>query len=397
MTRRRILEVFNRYAFMGGEEKIAGQIHRHLAQDHEVASCGFDSREWMGDGTPGKLGQAARLFYNRESRARFDRACAAFLPDVALFHNVFPVGSPALYHAAKAGGIPVVQMVHNFRPFSVGGSLYVNGRFTPESLAGNFWPEVRLRAWQGSLLKSLLMALALKRLHRSGWLAQVRVWVCISDFMKEKFRLAGIDESRLVTLKHAWEPMAEVPHGADDGAYLFLGRLVPEKGVEVLLTAWERLQQKMGGSTPMLWIGGEGPLEERVKLAEQRNGKVRHLGLLHGEEKAGRLRRCRALVVPSVWWEPLGLVTYEAYDYGKPVLAAASGGLAETVQEGLTGLLHCPGEAEALAASVLKLEGLDAGQRQHMGMAGRAWLLKNADVTAWKRAFDAILTKALET
>ncbi len=46
------------------------------------------------------------------------------------------------------------------------------------------------------------------------------------------------------------------------------------------------------------------------------------------------------MLAPSVWWEPLGLVTYEAYDYGKPMLAARSGGLSETVVAGLTGFLH---------------------------------------------------------
>ncbi len=170
----RILQVFNRYVHMGGEEKSVDRIYRHLSEEHEMGRCFFESRDWMGENALGKFGQLRRTFYNPESRAGFERACSEFKPDLALFHNAFPVGSPSLYHAAKLRGLPVIHYVHNFRPFSVGGTLYAKGQFMEEALRGNYLREVRTGAWQGSVLKSAVMALVLKRLHRSGWLDCVK-------------------------------------------------------------------------------------------------------------------------------------------------------------------------------------------------------------------------------
>lgn len=387
----RILQVFNRYVHMGGEEKSVDRIYKHLGQEHEMERCFFESKDWIGNGAPGKLGQLRRTIYNPESRAKFEEVCESFKPDVALFHNAFPVGSPSLYHAAKLRGLPVIQYVHNFRPLSVGGTLYASGQFLEEALQGNYWREVRTGAWQGSVLKSAVMAYVLRRLHRSGWLDNVKAWVCISAFLRDKFVQAGLPPERVFALRHSWDAMPEAPVPDDGGYYLFLARLVEVKGVEVLLRAWRMLEERLGDKTPELWIGGEGPMEGMVQEMRLKSRKVRFLGLVNGAEKQEALRRCRALLAPSIWWEPLGLVTYEAYDSGKPVLAAASGGLAETVVDGSTGFLHEPGNADALVESVLKLEAMSAEQRGAMGAAGRKWLLENAGVEEWKRRFDEVL------
>ena len=96
-------------------------------------------------------------------------------------------------------------------------------------------------------------------------------------------------------------------------------------------------------------------------------------------------------MAPSVWWEPLGLVTYEAYDYGKPMLAAASGGLTETVEDGVTGLLHQPGDAEDLARTVVEMESKSTLERKEMGLQGREWLLREASYGDWTRQLENLI------
>jgi glycosyltransferase involved in cell wall biosynthesis len=316
---------------------------------------------------------------------------------VLLFHNVFPVGSPSVYHAAKLLGVPIIHYVHNFRPFSVGGTLYHKGRFFEEALRGNYIREAAAGAWQGSRLKSTVMALVLRRLHASGWVDNVRAWVCISEFLKDKLRVAGVPEERLHALRHSWDPLPAAP-GTDDedlGYYLFLARLVEVKGVAVLLEAWRDVCARLGPAAPELHVGGEGPLEGLVRAGAAANPKVKFLGLVQGVEKQQAILGCRAMVAPSVWWEPLGLVTYEAYDYGKPMLAARSGGLAETVVPGVTGLLHDPGHVRSLVEDVLALEARTPEARREMGAAGRAWLLREASPGAWKQTFANILAGVL--
>lgn len=393
MPRRRILHVFNRYVFTGGEEKSTEAIEVCLRESYDVERCFFESTDWTGDEAPHKLTQLIRTFYNHESRGRYEDCVRDFKPDVAVFHNTMPVGSPSLYHASQLLGLPVIQFVHNFRPFSVGGTLYLNGQLITEPLRGNYWREIMGGAWQRSVIKSAIMALVLKRLHRSGWLDSVKVWVCISEFIRGKFIEAGLPPERLITLRHFCDAHRDEPPIKDVGYYLFLSRLVEVKGVQVLLDAWQRLEEKLGDQAPELWIGGEGPLEPNVIAAAERSSKVRFLGLISGEQKQDAISGCRAMLAPSTWWEPLGLVTYEAYDNGKPMLAAASGGLCETVVDGVTGFLHQPGEVDALLADVLKLEAMSPDQRAAMGANGRQWLAENASIAQWKKEFDEIVER----
>ncbi|MBK8090626.1 MAG: glycosyltransferase [Verrucomicrobiaceae bacterium] len=166
---------------------------------------------------------------------------------------------------------------------------------------------------------------------------------------------------------------------------------MPEKGLRTLLDAWDELRGSLGKQTPTLLIAGEGPEEALVQQKAKENPFVCFMGQIGGARKQEALRTCRALIAPSLWWEPLGLVTYEAYDFSKPVLAAQSGGFTETVHPGRTGLLHAPGDASALARDVRTLENMPAGQRAAWGAAGRAWLLEDAGVGRWKDRFESIL------
>lgn len=395
-TSQSLLHVFNRYLFRGGEEMIVDQIHKDLSATHEMSWCRFDSAEWTGAQAPPAWRQAARLFYNAGARQRFESALDESGAQAAIFHNVHPVGSPALYHAAKQRGLPVIQYLHNFRPFSVGGTLQVKGHLQPDALYGSYWREVLAGTWQDSVLKSALFAFMLKALHRSGWLKSVKAWIAVSDFMRDKLVAAGaLPADRVHTLRHAWHAMPRPAVVEDAGYYLFLGRLAETKGVVPLLDAWDELRSRLGKKTPQLHIGGEGPLEHSVQLRVRSNPYIGQMGHISGETKREALRRCRALIVPSTWWEPLGLVVYEAYDFAKPVLAARSGGLIEIVQNDHTGLLHEPGEVQRIVDHVLAVESISAKARQAMGSNGRQWLLREASPQAWKRRFEEVLAGAM--
>ena len=320
------------------------------------------------------MGQLKRFFYNHDTASALRRSISKHDPEALLCHNLYPVGSPSAYDVANETGVPVIQYLHNYRPFSVGGAPLAGNRIRDEGLRQNWWPEVMSGAWQGSVIKSALFALMLRRLHQSGWLESVKCWVAISEFLHGKFLEAGLPPERVVTLKHAWRPKPEVPASPEGSHYLFLSRLVREKGVWTLLKAWELLEQEMGAGCPRLVIGGLGPEMPVVQSCAERSGHVDYVGFVQGEHKESLIRGSRALIAPSIWWEPSGLVTFEAYEFSKPILAGASGGLVENVIHGRTGLLHTPGDARALADSVIELEKMGGARRREMGQEGREWL-----------------------
>jgi len=138
-----------------------------------------------------------------------------------------------------------------------------------------------------------------------------------------------------------------------------------------------------------LLIAGSGPMEKELRTALYELPHCEYLGQVDGRLKQQLLSQTTALIVPSVWWEPLGLVVYEAYDYSKPVLVARSGGLTETVIDGETGWIHEPGNATQLAEHMI--DALERPEVSHSrGIAGRQWLLTHASPADWLKQFEQI-------
>lgn len=387
----RVLQVFNQYLESGGEEVWVNEISRFSGRGFTVDDLRFQSSEWTRKGAPTRLRQAQRVWDNPISRDRLRAAVGNAKPDVLLFHNLIPVGSLGLYDEAAKLGLPVVQYIHNFRPFSPSGTMWVNGRVHDGGLHGNPWPEVFGRAWERSFLRTFLVATYQSRLISSGTLDVVKRWIAVSEFMRDKFISAGIPAEKIVTLRHCWKPRAVPDASRMGGHYLFLGRLVPEKGIYTMIEAWRILEKKLGDACPRLIIAGAGPEEARVHAIAARMKKVVCVGFAAGQPKDDLLHGCRALIAPSIWWEPLGLIVYEAYDFARPVIASASGGLTETVMEGVTGFTHPPGDAARLAENVEHMEAIGAQGRAALGAAGREWLLEKASPEQWLEDFSRIL------
>jgi len=392
-----LLQLFNRYRERGGEEQSADRIFHQAQRDFRMERLWWDSRDWDKKDAPGKLGQVRRLFYNPDSAREIEKLVREHGVDALLCHNIYPIGSPSIYHTAIRLDIPVIQFLHNFRPFSVGGPLWARDHVATDSLDLRHREEVLAGAWQNSRVKSALLSVVLKRLHASGWLRSVKAWVAISDFIRTKFIEAGIPAEHVHTLRHCWAPQGDNPNLADQGYYLYLARLIPEKGVAPTLEAWRILEQRLGPACPKLIVGGTGSQEDKVRAAVAASDKIEFLGWVDGAEKTRLIEGCRAMMAPSVCWEALGLVTYEAYDYRKPMLGAASGGLTETINDGVTGFIHQPGDGADLAESVIKLESMDVDARRAMGEAGYRWLLTEATLDRWQDRFAAIVSQTLES
>jgi glycosyltransferase involved in cell wall biosynthesis len=148
---------------------------------------------------------------------------------------------------------------------------------------------------------------------------------------------------------------------------LYTGRLVPEKGVGVLLDAWPQVL-----SDATLVVIGDGPLAARVAGVPG----VRLLGAMARAELPVAYAAAELALLPSIptprFREPWGLVCNEAMHQGRPVIAttavgAVAGGL---VCDEQTGLVVAPGEPPALVAAIDRLL-TDARLRRRLGAAAR--------------------------
>lgn len=317
--------------------------------------------------------------------------------DFWLVHNVVPIGSYGIYREAKRLGVPIVQYLHNYGLFSVGGSLWLRGGVNTKPLHENYFSEIFYGAWQGSQLKSTFKAIALLWLRRSGWLSSVKSWVTLSNFMRDRLiEERCLEPFNTFSVPHSWDSSVHCDaNNLKFSGYLFLGRLTEEKGIVVLLEAWDFLRVRLGTRCPMLHIAGSGPLTGDVLKATQRNEFITFHDWVDAEKKESLLTGCRAVVVPSLWWEPLGLTAYEAFDYSKPVLAASIGGLSETVVHGVSGFSHKPGDYKTLIDQILIFEA-DINLARTMGKNGKNWLINNTSRTEWLAAFDEVVNFTLQ-
>lgn len=129
---------------------------------------------------------------------------------------------------------------------------------------------------------------------------------------------------------------------------LFVGRLVSDKGVDLLVEALALLRDQ--GQQAGLTIVGEGPEEEPLRLQVERadlTDRVRFAGVLRGEALVTALNRHRILVVPSRYNEPFGIVALEGLACGCLVIGTEGGGLKDAVGPG--GWTVANADATALA------------------------------------------------
>ncbi|MCM3081258.1 1,4-alpha-glucan branching protein domain-containing protein [Brevibacillus invocatus] len=189
-----------------------------------------------------------------------------------------------------------------------------------------------------------------------------RIFVCSQYMMEEVKRLFGMAEEKMCLIYNGVESppdlteemsrhMEEVRRelGLGQGPMLFfVGRLVKEKGVHLLLQAVSRLRHEHPDLT--LVIAGKGPMREELQDLAHRYGiasEVRFLGFVEDERRNVLFRLADVAVFPSLY-EPFGIVALEAMSFGTPLLAADTGGLREIVRHQENGVTMYAGDVDSL-------------------------------------------------
>jgi len=191
-----------------------------------------------------------------------------------------------------------------------------------------------------------------------------RANACISQFLCDRLRPPrGIVIYN--PIHRRFRPLTGVER---TNRFAFVGRLVSDKGCEVLLQALAECAQR--GHRFGLDIYGEGPEKENLNALALKCGlseQIRFHGRTHGEALVQAYSRSLAVVVPSVWEEPLGIVALEAMACGRAVIASGVGGLSEVV-EGV-GLTFARGDSGALANCLVRIseDGTLREQLAHRG------------------------------
>lgn len=345
----RILIAHNFYQVPGGEDAVARSEAAMLKSfGEDVVTYERHNNEIEKFSPVKKIAHFLSLAHNKYSYRNLREVLRKHRPDVAHFHNIYYLLTPSVYQACRDEGVPVVQSLHNYRMICSNGLLFRDGHVCEDCLTKNVWEGVKHRCFRDSAIMTLLMATTIDRLWKRGvWIDGVDRYIVASQFTRRKYVDQGIPLDKIVYKPHFIDPAPE-RRDKDAGYVLYLGRLSQEKGVDVLLNAWNSLVD-----IP-LKIAGTGPMEALLKNMVVDGGQkhVEFLGLLDQAKCQDLLREATLIVIPSVCYENFPRVVVEAFACGVPVIASGLGSLQELVEHSETGLLFEPGNANSLALAV---------------------------------------------
>lgn len=346
-----VLSVHNSYQQPGGEDEVFRQEAQLLERNgHRVTRCHAHNNDISGKGS---LSLLARTVFNRQAFKQVKQLIRISEAEVVHVHNTFPLLSPSVYYAAASENVPVVQTLHNYRLLCPAAVLYRDGLVCENCVtSGSLWPAVQHGCYRNSKPASAAAAgmLTIHRLLKT-YHKYITTYIALSDFARGKFITAGLSADAIVIKPNFIDP--DPGRGQGLGSYcLFAGRLTREKGIRTLLDAW-----MTEPSPPFdLEIVGDGELASEVASAVEKCPRIRWQGRLGKSEMFERMRNAAAVVVPSLWYEPFGLVVIEAFAMGVPVIASKIGSLADLVKHGHTGLHFEPGDPLDLAAQLRWLD-----------------------------------------
>ncbi len=313
-----------------------------------------------------------RSFDNRAMDRAFADLLAEFQPDVVHVQHLKGL-SARLIGVARRAGIPAVWTLHDWWAFCGNAQLV---RHTGALCGGPMlWLNcadcaahhggVTRRPVQEAIALAGMPAVAglfayRARLLRQA-LADADALIAPTAFVRDRFAQQGIDTSRCVVVEHgidypAW--LAQTP-APTPGARLrvgYLGALAWQKGVDVLVAAFNRLP---ADAAELVIYGDPRPFPDYARrlTALARHGRIQFHGPYVPADRWDILRTLDVVVIPSVWPETSSLVAQEAFAARRPVIASAVGALRDRVQDGVNGVLVPPGDVDALAAVLARLAG----------------------------------------
>ncbi len=359
----KVLLCHNFYQHPGGEDQVFAdeatllETHGHQVVRYTVHN---DKIEEMS-----RASAACRTLFSRQSYQQVRRLIRRERPQLLHATNTFPLISPAVYYAAQAEGVKVVQSLHNYRLLCPNGLLLRNGAACESCIGRRLaWPAIVNKCYRNSRAGSAVVA-GMLLAHRTlgTWTTAVDRYIALTEFARQKFIDGGLPAAKISVKPNFVQSNPSIGNGSR-GDVLFVGRLSPEKGLETLLDAWRHVRSPLE-----LRIVGDGPLRPQVEAAVASDPRIHWLGRLPNDQVLTAIGAAGVVVCPSHCYETFGRTVIEAYAKGTPVAVTSHGAMNELVVDGQTGVTFEPGQPQALAKAVKRLL---ASDRMAMRRAARS-------------------------
>ncbi len=342
-----ILFVHNNYQHAGGEDAVLqAEMNLVVTNGERVNLANRDNLHI--NTIIDKLKVFMDVVYSSNSKQWMLDRINQHNPDIVHVHNFFPLLTPSIYDACIDLAVPVVQTLHNYRTICPGALLMRNRKICEDCITDSAYKAVGHSCYRNSMIGSFAVARMVDHHRKNGtWQDKVNRFIALTKFARKKFVEANFPKDKIIVKPNfVLDNNVSIKSDRDgcrEGA-LFVGRLSAEKGVSTLLNTWKDLNIT-------LRIAGSGPLD--VMLNDNQNCKILHLGNLDKTSVLAEMNNAAFLVMPSEGYEGFPMVLVEAFSSSLPVIASRLGGMAEIVEDGVTGLHFEAGNTDDLASKVL--------------------------------------------
>lgn len=290
--------------------------------------------------------------YSWTARRHLEALVREVRPDIAHLHSVHDRLTLSVVDALRGAGVPIVFTVHDYRPVCPAYRLLTGGEPCTRCVAGGrYWNAVVHRCREGSLRRSVTVAAESYLSRIRGQYGKVDVFVAPSRFLRDVLVTGGFPGDRITVVPNpavARPPRREPSRPA---RFVYFGRLVPEKGLDVLLRASRMLR-----SGAVVDIFGAGPLEAdlRRRVAAERLPVEVH-GFATMAVIGPVLGEATAAVLPALWHENCPMAVLEAAAHGVATIGTPLGGIPDLVDSGRDGVLVPERDPASLAAAMDRL------------------------------------------
>lgn len=346
----RVLQVHNRYKTSpGGEDVVVAMEnqqlldHGHIVKQHIVTNTYVDS-ESIGKVVLSGVQSIWSIPAYRELLSVIEE----FKPDIVHVHNTFARLSPSIFWAIRQSRIPSVLTLHNYRITCATATLFRDGHLCEECVGRVPVAAFRHRCcYNGSFPAGASIAIS-QFIHHllKTYSKAVDAIIVLGEPSKAIMARAGVPDDRMHVKPNFVIDAATqyLTSGSRSKQMVFVGQIAAEKGVDLLLGAWSKLDN----TGEHLILIGDGP--DKASLQERFSDRtdIVWLGRQDRMEVFKRIAQSEFLVMPSLWYEPFGLVVAEALMLSTPVIVPDHVSFAANVVSGQGGLSFTRNDTQSL-------------------------------------------------
>jgi glycosyltransferase involved in cell wall biosynthesis len=340
----KILFLHTKYTQPGGEDR-GFHLGANLlsSKGHIVKSLIFENDE--NKNFVKNIRNGYRAIYNIQSYSDTIIEIEKFKPDIVHVHNLHLQASPSVIYAAKKMKVPVVMSIRNYRLLCCNALLLRNGKPCEICVSkNNPLDGIKNKCYRSSYAASALVT-AITEIHRikGTWSQAVDAYIFVTEFARQKFAESklNIESSKLITQPDFTVDAGEATEKRDE-FFLFAGRIATEKGVNTLLEAFKNLPQHK------LIVAGDGPLKSELMEKYAYCSNIQFTQWFDNDKLIELMKKCKALIFPSIWYEGLPFTIMESFSTGTPVISSNIGAMKTMITDSYNGLHFEAGNVEDL-------------------------------------------------